>query len=238
MKLGQPGMTLLLGYFLLNRGVQFLDLHHHITNQQPTATSGALAFIIHPQKSPQNFKCHTILETICSCQNHVSARAPAAPDSVNMPHTHTWDKNNNILKTQRPICISLLRARFKGLHHTWLTMVFLFTTLEKWHNMAYLIGRNKKHLTNFNFTSINIKHKILFLKRIVYLLNLGILDTQPILNLHLLIQFWSVFTHTHKKKNWHATAALGESHLTNKLLQGYHRRLKNYLSWTWKPVTI
>ena len=45
-------------------------------------------------KSPQNSKCHTITETICSWQSSASARARGkspitASDSLNQPHSPT-----------------------------------------------------------------------------------------------------------------------------------------------------
>ena len=50
------------------------DQQQPTNNQEPTLSLRALAFI-HPLKSSQNSKCHTITETICSWQNHAPARA-------------------------------------------------------------------------------------------------------------------------------------------------------------------
>jgi hypothetical protein len=65
------------------------------TNKTPTNPLGYWgASIYYPLKSAQNYKHHTITESICNWQNHTSARAlgisqSAAADSPKQPHIPT-----------------------------------------------------------------------------------------------------------------------------------------------------
>lgn len=118
-KIERKGATLSLDYFLLIRGVQFLEanliLAIRVSNffflfllciglcnkPWPTATSNHPASqgssIYRPLKSPQNSKCHTITETICSWQNH--APAPAQGKSQSATGDNLGWKQKHILIT-------------------------------------------------------------------------------------------------------------------------------------------
>lgn len=80
-------------FFLLSC---FFFVHDYLTNchqQEPTPTNhkptsvGALAFM-YPLKSSQNFKHHTITETICSWQKHASAKAWGKSQSPAVKQSH------------------------------------------------------------------------------------------------------------------------------------------------------
>jgi hypothetical protein len=90
--------------------------------QQPVYTPlfRALAFI-YPLKRPQNSKCHTITETICSWHNHTSVRAQgkaqsAAADGPEQLCTPHLGLNRN------PILIIVLccskKPELQNCHHT------------------------------------------------------------------------------------------------------------------------
>jgi hypothetical protein len=117
---GKREASISLDYFLLVRGIPWwfwllpsgypisfscLSTWDHLTNHnnsanpstgQPAAPSSGILAFIHPLKSPQNSKHHTLAKTICCWKNHTSAGArgksqPTLWTISSSPVPYSWD---------------------------------------------------------------------------------------------------------------------------------------------------